>query len=185
MTTRDGSAIVSTASYSNAMPMSSVLPDTAFEALTKFSLTNPSTGSYMSMLVLGWARINGEGAFGSTVRIMTFAGTITLDGRSMTFSDAVAPVFEEAGFTVTPLTASRRRLLDIGTSLVGFFSYLAAFDLDALEAAALGTPGSAAPTPFAFPAAYSMQVSVYTPCNVRARACVLVLRLRAAALCAN
>ena len=168
MTTRDGSAVVSTAAYSNAMPMSSALPDAAFEALTRFSITSPSTGSYVSMLVLGWARINNEGAFGSTVRIMTFAGTISLDGRSMSFSDSVAPVFTEAGFTVSPLSASRRRLLDVGTSLVGFFNYLASFDLDALEAAALGGPGGATPAPFTFPAAYSMQVSVYTPCNVRA-----------------
>ena len=163
LTTVDGTQVIQTASFAQSSTMSSALPDDAFQQLKLMTVNAPS-GSWVQLFVLGTARIQGSGQLGSVVRILTHAGTITIDGRDMTFSESASPVFEDAGFVVAP---NRRRLLDAGTSLVGFFNYMASFDLDALERAA----GAATPSSFSsfegFPSSYSMTAAIYTPCNVR------------------
>lgn len=162
LTTKDGSAIVQTAAFSQQSSISSALPDSSFADLTHFTVTAPS-GSWVKLAVLGAARITGEGSFGSVVQLLTLAGTVTIDGRSMMFATDVAPVFERAGFNVAP---SRRRLLDSGVALAGFFNFLATFDLDALEAAALSI--AVPDTVFdGFPSSYLMQATAYTKCDIR------------------
>ncbi len=172
--TVDGSAVIQTASFASSSTISSALPDDAWKELKVLTVTAPS-GSWVQLSVVGAARIQGQGQFGSVIKILTHAGTMTVDGREMRFSDVMAPVFEEAGFNVDP--SSRRRLLDVGTSLVGFFNYLASFDLDALEAAASGAPAAAVTEFGGFPASYSMVAAIYMPCNVRA--CVRYMRISA------
>ena len=166
MTTVDGSQIVQTASYAMSATMSSALPDDAFTQLKQLTVSAPS-GSWVQLSVVGAARIRGPGQYGSVIKILTHAGTITIDGRDMSFSESASPVFEEAGFVVAP---NRRRLLDVGTSLVGFFNYLATFDLDALEQAAGMAPPPSADAFDGFPASYSMVAAIYTPCDVRGTA---------------
>ena len=154
--------------WPRTLQISSVLPDSAFDSMTHFVATS-STGSRINFLVLGTARITGTGQFGSVVQIHTYAGVITLDGRELSFADSVAPVFEAGGFTVA---SSRRRLLDLGTDIVGFFTFLAAFDLDELES----SYNSSAPvgyenvntTHVGFPTSFTMVATVYSQCNVRA-----------------
>ena len=171
LTTVDGTQVIQTASFAMSSSVSSALPDQAFKQLKLLEISAPS-GSWVQLTVLGTARIQGAGTFGSVVKILTQAGTIIIDGRDMSFTESVSPVFEEAGFVVAP---NRRHLLDVGTSLAGFFNYLATFDLNALEAAALSSAGLSPSTPFVgdrfagFPASYSMQAAIYTPCNVRAQ----------------
>jgi hypothetical protein len=163
MTNRAGDQVVATASLSAQQTISSVLPDDAWSQLKLFTVTSPVTSSTISFLVLGWARIAGQGTFGSIVQLVTYAGTISLDGRVMTFSTDAAPVFEEAGFVVS---GSRRRLLDSGIDIVGFFNYLANFDLNALEATALGSSALASNVTFpSFPATYDLTTVTYIPCN--------------------
>lgn len=170
LTTVDGTQVIQTASFAMSSSVSSALPDQAFKQLKLLEVSAPS-GSWVQLTVLGTARIRGAGMFGSVVKILTQAGTIIIDGRSMSFSESVSPVFEEAGFAVAP---NRRHLLDVGTSLAGFFNYLATFDLDALENAA----GAAQDSFSGFPTTYSMTAAIYTPCNVRAvcKPCIACLR---------
>ena len=110
------SLVVQTAEHTTAAPFSSVLPDSVFDQMLYISVSSP-TGSSVRLSVLGRARIVGPGAFGSVVEILTFAGTITLDGRAMTFEDSVAPVFTRAGFNVGPAPGGRRLLQNEGVSL--------------------------------------------------------------------
>lgn len=121
MMTVDGTQIVQTASFAQSSTISSALPDEAFTQLKQLTVSAPA-GGWVQLNVVGAARIVGTGQFGSVIKILTHAGTITIDGRVMTFSETASPIFEEAGFVVAP---NRRRLLDVGTSLVGFFNYCA------------------------------------------------------------
>ena len=164
MTTVDGTQVIQTASYAMTSTLSSVLPDEAFTQMRQLHITAPTATSWVQLMVLGTARIGGSGQFGSVIMILTHAGTITLDGRNMEFQEGLSPIFEAAGFAVAP---SRRRLLDVGTSLVGFFNYLQTFDLDALERAAGNSQANSATTFSGFPSTYSMNAAIYTPCDVR------------------
>ena len=152
LTTTDGLTAIATASLSIYQTLSSVLPDEAFQKMTVFQVSNNATGSLLSLSVLGFARIMSTGSYGSVIRIITAAGTVTLDGRAMFFAESVAPSFAEAGFSVS---TSRRRLLDLGVDIAGFFGYLAQFDLDALESrfrgVALGSTGGSNTTFASFP----------------------------------
>ena len=65
----------------------------------------------------GWYRVpSAASRTGSYVKIITYAGLITLDAAEMTFSQTVGTVFTEAGFDVT---GSGRRLLGGGLGRVG------------------------------------------------------------------
>lgn len=175
LTTVDGKQVIQTASFAQSSTVSSALPDEAFQQLRLMTVTSPS-GSWVQLTVLGSARIQGAGQFGSVIRLLTQAGDITIDGRTMSFSESTSTVFADAGFVVAP---NRRRLLDVGTSLVGFFNYMATFDLDALERAA----GAASPLDAhafgGFPASYAMTAAIYAPCDVR------ILQPPLALLCAT
>lgn len=162
MTTATGEKVVQTGSYYSTQKLSSALPDDAFAQMATFSVVSPS-GSSVSLTVQGWARIIGSGQFSSVVQIITSAGTVTLDGRVIAFAATMAPVFSEAGFNVDQ--SSRRRLLDVATDLIGFFNYLATFDLDALEAAATGiVTGVGSQAHPGFPSSYTMTATVYSVC---------------------
>lgn len=66
----------------------------------------------MALLVNGVARVpKDDSVWGSVVRILSSAGTLTLDDTTVHFSSDVAPIFSEAGFAVTSNAGSRRRLL--------------------------------------------------------------------------
>ena len=137
------------------------MPDDAWSQLRQFTITSAATQSTVSFTVLGWARIQNQGAFGSIVQLVTYAGTITLDGRTMSFSPDAAPVFEEAGFMVA---GTRRALLQSNVDIIGFFNYLQTFDLNALEGTALGA--AAANTTFpAWPASYDLTTVTYIQCS--------------------
>ena len=57
--------------------------------------TSPTTGSRISLAVLGWARVQGEGEHGSLVKILTHTGSVSLDGRVLAFGDGTASVLQE------------------------------------------------------------------------------------------
>ena len=161
LTNKAGTSAVSTSSLLSPHVISSVLPDEAWSQLKQFTITSDVTQSTVSFMVLGWARIQSQGAYGSIVQLVTYAGTITLDGRTMSFSPDAAPVFEEAGFIVA---GTRRRLLQSNIDIVGFFNYLQTFDLNALEGSALGiaTPNTTFP---AWPASFDLSTVTYIQCS--------------------
>jgi hypothetical protein len=70
-------------------------------------------------MVLGWYRVPNsvEATTGSFVKIITYAGFITLDGTEMTFEETAGHVFSEAGFSVV----NGRKLLGI-YELIGLFN---------------------------------------------------------------
>jgi hypothetical protein len=114
--------------------------------------------------VHGFARLQGQGTYCSVVKLLTLAGTITLDGTALTFADGIGPIFSDAGFTLAP---SGRHLLDLGVELVGFFNYLAQFDPGNLMALSANlTCRSTAPSSL-FSSDYALTVRVYTPCDAR------------------
>ena len=167
LTTTDGRSVIQTAPFSQQSTLSSALPNEAFTSMTHFTATSPS-GSFIQLLVLGFARIQGSGTFGSTVQLLTYAGTVTLDGRTIAFEDSVAPVFAAAGFSVSSdVQAGRRHLLDVGTDIAGFFSYMASFDLSALEASAMGVLAAPDTSFTPFPTSYSMAFTVYSVCDYK------------------
>ena len=165
MTTTDGTTAVQVAIINSPQALSSALPNAAFSQLNVFQVNNTNTGSHVSLNVLGYARIQGTGQYGSVVHILTAAGTITLDGRSMSFADDVAPVFSLAGFTVAASSSGRRRLLDTGVDIVGFFNYLGTFDLDSLEASSLNGTVASNKTFASFPTSYTMVLKTYITCD--------------------
>ena len=68
---------------------------------------------------MGTARIPAKRAdYNSVVQLLTTAGIIEINGRSMSFSQDSAGIFKAAGFTVA---ASGRRLLGF-QDLIGFFN---------------------------------------------------------------
>lgn len=157
--------VLTTSAFSAPTQLSSALPDAAFDQMTHFVVTAPS-GSRVRLLVMGTSRIQGTGIFGSVVQILTYAGTITLDGRSITFAESIAPVFADAGFVVSP---TRRHLLDAALDIVGFLNYVSGFDLDALEAAASGSQALAAmahdTSAPAFPSSFLLLAKTYQLCD--------------------
>ncbi|KXZ43125.1 hypothetical protein GPECTOR_101g26 [Gonium pectorale] len=80
------------------------------------------TGSVeLALMVTGVARVPMEGSvLGTVVRILTSAGTITLDDTVVMFSTDTADVFAEAGFKV-----SRNRRVLLGFyDILGFFNFI-------------------------------------------------------------
>lgn len=69
-------------------------------------------GGEVVLMVQGVARVPlASSTYGSVVKVLTAAGTITIDGTALGFDDSTAPVFEQAGFIVD---SGRRRLLGEG-----------------------------------------------------------------------
>ena len=103
-------AVVRTAANGETSSITSALPDSAFAELKQFEVKSEN-GAFLSLMVLGWYRIPDalRARTGSFVKIVTYAGFITLDGDEMTFEETTGQVFSEAGFTV----ANGRKLLGI------------------------------------------------------------------------
>lgn len=69
--------------------LTSELPDSVFRDLQMFEASSP-TGSLVQLRVLGTGRVvTSDSQHGSTVVILTAAGTITLDGKLLFFRDEV------------------------------------------------------------------------------------------------
>ena len=103
-------AVVRTAANGETSSITSALPDSAFAELKQFEVKSEN-GAFLSLMVLGWYRIPDalRARTGSFVKIVTYAGFITLDGDEMTFEETTGQVFSEAGFPV----ANGRKLLGI------------------------------------------------------------------------
>ncbi|CAG9460333.1 unnamed protein product [Pedinophyceae sp. YPF-701] len=175
---------VSASSYSG--PLSSALPDRALGELISLVATSPS-GANVNLKVQGVARFpDARTATGSYVEIMTAAGAVRLDGSDMTFqSDAVASVFERAGFT---LYRSRRRLASHHDAPTGMYNTLdsSLYTLTRSGAQAGLNPGNGSDAdqtfggnvvrgsgadqapPLALPAEFTAEATVYHPCVVGA-----------------
>ncbi|KXZ51414.1 hypothetical protein GPECTOR_12g376 [Gonium pectorale] len=79
----------------------------------------------LALKVDGVARVPMAGSvLGTVVRIVTSAGTITLDNTVVSFSSSIADIFEEAGFSVS---RNRRMLLGI-YDVVGFFNWIEIYE---------------------------------------------------------
>ena len=121
-------AVVRIATNGEASSITSALPDSAFAELKQFEVKSEN-GAFLSLMVLGWYRIPDAmtARTGSFVKIITYAGFITLDGDQMTFEETTGRVFQEAGFEVV----SGRKLLGI-YELIGLFNSIDNWDgLDA------------------------------------------------------
>ncbi|KXZ48984.1 hypothetical protein GPECTOR_24g274 [Gonium pectorale] len=146
-------SVMQTAAFAGIrQPLSSRLPvETLFEL--KFLHIKGVGEVELGVNVNGVARVPLAGSvYGTVVRMITAAGTITLDGTVLTFSSQVADIFEEAGFRVS---GSRRAL--VGQYYVfGFFNAIA-------DLTPFGLPsGQAKP---ALPDTdYIMNIQVYQPC---------------------
>ena len=116
--TGDGTegAVVKTAANGEPSPLTSGLPDAAFEQLKQFQVDSP-TGAHVSLAVQGWYRVPSPIATtGSVVKIMTAAGFVILDGTDMSFEETVGTVFSEAGFDV------------MGRKLLGMYEIVGIFN---------------------------------------------------------
>ena len=121
-------AVVRTAANGETGAITSALPDSAFAELKQFEVKS-ANGAFLSLMVLGWYRVPDaqRARTGSFVKIITYAGFITLDGDEMTFEETTGKVFSEAGFSVV----SGRKLLGI-YELIGLFNSIENWDgLDA------------------------------------------------------
>ena len=84
-------AVVRTAANGEASSITSALPDSAFAELKQFEVKSEN-GAFLSLMVLGWYRIPDalRARTGSFVKIVTYAGFITLDGDEMTFEETLS-----------------------------------------------------------------------------------------------
>ena len=112
MTLRDGNTVVQTAPFTVSRPASSANDDAFWQGLTYLTLTS-TTGSWVQLGVQATARIQGTGTGGSVIKIESSLGTVVLDGEAITFSESMATLFTDAGFSVAP---SGRRLLTAATA---------------------------------------------------------------------
>lgn len=111
---------VSVGEQFRAHALSSQLPDEQIFALKQLRIVAPQ-GAKISMMILGVARLPREGSIhGTVITLITAAGTVTVDGQLLYFSEDVSPVFAEAGFNVGA-TGTRRHLLGV-YDIIGLFS---------------------------------------------------------------
>ncbi|KXZ48983.1 hypothetical protein GPECTOR_24g273 [Gonium pectorale] len=147
-------SVMQTAAFAGIrQPLSSRLPlETLFEL--KFLHIKGVGEAELGVDVNGVARVPLAGSvYGTVVRMITAAGTITLDGTVLTFSSQVADIFEEAGFRVS---GSRRAL--VGDYYVfGFFNAIK--DLEPF-----GLPSDQA-RPQLPDKNFRMSLKVYQPCT--------------------
>ncbi|KXZ51411.1 hypothetical protein GPECTOR_12g373 [Gonium pectorale] len=107
----------------------------------------------LALKVDGVARVPmADSVLGTVVRIVTSAGTITLDNTVVSFSSSIADIFEEAGFSVS---RNRRMLLGI-YDVVGFFNWI-----ENLEVFNLPTDQNKPKLPSG---SYLMKLKIYEPC---------------------
>lgn len=150
--------VVQTANFMSApTALHSALPDDAFSQLKTFSANSSTTGSHLSLMVLGFARLQGMGTCGSIIKLITAAGEVRLDGAVMTFSEEVGDVFVEAGFV---LSADRRRLADSSqTAILGLFNYFMTIDTETLACNPLD------PNALTLPTSYHIKMTRYRMCG--------------------
>jgi hypothetical protein len=67
MTTRDGVTVVQTAPFTRPEAISSELPDAQWSSLTQLSVSSPDD-SWVRLNVLGTARLQGTGVYGSVIK---------------------------------------------------------------------------------------------------------------------
>ena len=118
---------VKVASASFAAPLTSYLPDKAFESLKHFTATS-ALGSTVHVAVQGFMRIPAARCRPPIIKFITPVGTILLEGTELIFDTEVAPVFLEAGLLTHGLAAGEgsadtRRKLGL-SELKGFFETL-------------------------------------------------------------
>ncbi|KXZ53197.1 hypothetical protein GPECTOR_7g1090 [Gonium pectorale] len=120
-------AIVRTASFKGTpQRFSSRVDVRVLMEMEYLYIQGSAANTELALLVLGVARVPAEGSkWGSVVRIVTAAGTVTLDDVVLSFSPEVAPLFAEAGFRVS---RTRRMLLGI-YDVLGFFSWIESLDV--------------------------------------------------------
>ncbi|KXZ43364.1 hypothetical protein GPECTOR_92g587 [Gonium pectorale] len=85
----------------------------------KYLLIKGTGDAQLGLVVQGVARVPQQGSvFGTVLHIVTAAGTITLDGTIITFSNSIADIFTAAGFRVS----NSRRVLLGAYNVLGFFN---------------------------------------------------------------
>ncbi|KAG2425078.1 hypothetical protein HXX76_013987 [Chlamydomonas incerta] len=115
-------------------------------------------GAQVALMVNGVARVpKDDSVWGSVVRILSSAGTLTLDDTIVHFSSDVAPIFAEAGFAVTSSSGSRRRLLAGQYTLFGYFSSIQNItSFDPVDVSKPKLPSKD----------FTMQMAVFEPCTL-------------------
>ena len=136
--------VVSTSSFTGIQ--SSVSSDIDLRLLMEMNqlYITSSTGAELSLRVLGVGRVpQADSVTGTVVHIVTVVGTITIDDVLISFSGDIAPLFEEAGFTVLSINQNNKRRLLSSSSAQGFFNRLSLPDGSIVNVTdALPTPSS-------------------------------------------
>ncbi|KXZ48683.1 hypothetical protein GPECTOR_26g586 [Gonium pectorale] len=119
----------------------------------KYLLINGTGDAQLGLVVQGVARVPQQGSvFGTVLHIVTAAGTITLDGTIITFSNSIADIFTAAGFRVS----NSRRVLLGAYNVLGFFNTIKGLS-------ASGKP-PAEPEPKLPTENFVMKLKIYEPC---------------------
>ncbi|KAG2441269.1 hypothetical protein HYH02_010111 [Chlamydomonas schloesseri] len=159
-------AVLRTANYMGAPQAFSSRVDIRDLMELKYLYLKGAGVAELALQVQGVARVpSANSVHGSIVRIVTVAGTITLDDTVIVFSTEMADIFAEAGFKV----ARNRRMLIGVYEVLGFFNFikdLSVFNLPASE-----------PVPRLPSSDFYMKVKIYEPCvtasNPKTDRCVL------------
>lgn len=106
MLTRDG-LVVQTGLASQSSDAWSGQTDSFWQELRHFSIAT-SDNSWLRLAVTGTMRIQGTGALGSVVQVLTASGALTVDNMDVTYSADLAPLLQQLGVPVGP---SGRHLL--------------------------------------------------------------------------
>ncbi|KAG2423845.1 hypothetical protein HXX76_015005 [Chlamydomonas incerta] len=146
-------AVLRTANYMGAPQAFSSRVDIRDLMELKYLYLKGAGTAELALQVQGVARVPSvNSVHGSIVRIVTMAGTITLDDTVIVFSSDIADIFAEAGFKV----ARNRRMLIGVYEVLGFFNFikdLSIFNLPAAE-----------PVPRLPATDFFMKVKIYEPC---------------------
>lgn len=123
---KNGVGALKTSQSLSPSPLTSFLPDSAFDDLRYFVAVS-STGARVKLTVDGYMRLPARQCLPPIVELLTPAGTIYIEGTTLEFSQDVAPIFLEAGLLTSPSnpTGSRRKLSF--QALEGFFNTLQAY----------------------------------------------------------
>ncbi|KXZ46811.1 hypothetical protein GPECTOR_40g545 [Gonium pectorale] len=114
---------------------------------------NGTGDAQLGLVVQGVARVPQPGSvYGNVLHIVTAAGTITLDGTVITFSNGIADIFTAAGFRVS----NSRRVLLGAYNVLGFFNTIK-------NLSATGKP-PAEPEPWLPSENFLMKLQIYEPC---------------------
>ncbi|GFR46046.1 hypothetical protein Agub_g7515 [Astrephomene gubernaculifera] len=151
----DGSAVLRTATFvGTPQKFTSEVSVRALMEL-KYLYIQGAGQVEVALIVLGVARVPvANSVHGTVVKIITMAGTITLDGTAIDFDEVLAPIFVEAGFIVS---TSRRSLLGI-YDILGFFNYIEDVNVFNLPS---GEPRPRLPS-----GNFRMRLQIYEQCSI-------------------